>query len=116
MAIFKIKTQKREQFKDVFIGCYISKPAVRFMNLYKLLHCTTKSLVIRKAMVQWIDNNVENEVSLIQKIADTIQREWENQKIQDVKFSDFLKTVETELLINHITGKQIDNICKRIKK
>lgn len=114
--IFNIKTQKRDKYKDKFMGCYISTPVIEFLNLYKLFYRTTSSALIRSAVIEWIDKNDENLTSLFNKIVETIQIHWNSEKLQNTDFNEFITELKEELNKNSLSDEQINKIVAKINK
>lgn len=115
MAILKTDN-KRMDYR--IVGASLPPQIHNYLNLYTLAKKTTKTIIIKELLTNWIrdQKKIESEGSLIKELAQRLRLEWKVRKANGGSLSDFKLDVSNELMGKGLSEEQINSILQKLNQ
>jgi predicted DNA-binding protein len=115
-SIFKVSKTKSDNSK--LVGANMPLQVHSYLTLYSLAKGTTKTLIIKELLTNWIEKQraKEEDWMLIDEIVRRVNVKWGAIKEQsDTTFQQFKVTLRQELLDRGIEERNIKSILQKLK-
>lgn len=111
-----LKKSKLIERKYRMMGVLLPHHLISYLVLYSLLTKTTRSVIVRSAILHWYNNQVAGTSTkrLAMDLSKVYQMEW-NEQIAPANFTLYIQHIQDDLLNRGVEQSYIDLILANLK-